>query len=90
MSEAKEEVITEIESLLEHESKIVLYNDDVNSFDHVIDCLVKYCGMSSGQAQEYANIVHENGKAVVKNGTYRELVPVCTALLDNHLSADIE
>jgi ATP-dependent Clp protease adaptor protein ClpS len=90
MSETSEETIVNMETLLNSESKLVLYNDDVNSFDHVIDCLVKYCSLNSGQAQEYANIIHENGKAVVKTGTYVELVPICKALLDNNLSAEIE
>lgn len=69
---------------------IILYNDDVNSFEHVIECLMKYCDHGYEQAGQCASIVHHNGKCDVKHGTYEELRPIYEALLDNHLSAKIE
>ena len=69
---------------------IVLYNDDINSFEHVIDCLIKYCKHMPEQAEQCAMIVHSKGKYPVKHGDYDTLRPIYEALLDNHLSAKIE
>lgn len=74
----------------EESKAIVLYNDDVNTFQHVIDCLVKYCGHQSMQAEQCALIVHHNGRCSVKEGDYEKLEPICKALLDNQLQAKIE
>ena len=79
-----------ISELNNKENSIVLYNDDVNSFDHVINSLCKYCDHDSVQAEQCAWIVHNNGKCLVKRGSFDELKPICTALTDNGLSAQIE
>lgn len=81
------EVLT-LEEVIEPR-QLVLFNDDVNTFDHVINMLVKYCKHEPEQAEQCAYIVHYNGKCDVKNGSYEELEPVCTALLDAGLSAEI-
>ncbi len=70
--------------------EIVLYNDDVNTFDHVIDCLMKYCKHNAQQAEQCALLVHTKGKCVVKSGDYSTLQPLCEALCENGLSAQIE
>jgi len=70
--------------------QIVLYNDDVNTFEHVINCLMKYCEHEMHQAEQCAMIVHYNGKCGVKSGSYEELKPICEALLEKGLSAKIE
>jgi ATP-dependent Clp protease adaptor protein ClpS len=72
------------------ESSLILYNDDFNTFDHVINCLVRICKHSPEAAEQCAYIVHYNGKCAVKHGSYEELEPRCTALLDQGLSATIE
>lgn len=69
--------------------EIILHNDDVNTFDHVIDCLVEICGHDPIQAEQCAWIVHHNGKCSVKRGTLDQLEPRCTALQDRGLSAII-
>ena len=69
---------------------IILYNDDFNTFDHVISCLVQICNHEVIQAEQCAWIVHTNGKCIVKTGEYKELEPLCTSLLDKGLSAIIE
>jgi ATP-dependent Clp protease adaptor protein ClpS len=69
---------------------IILYNDDVNTFEHVIEMLMVYCDHQPEQAEQCAYIVHHVGKCSVKNGRYDELTPVCSALLDQGLSAQIE
>ena len=69
--------------------QIILYNDDVNTFQHVIETLVKVCKHTYQQAEQCAYIVHFSGKCVVKTGSLDELVPICSALLDAGLSAEI-
>ena len=81
---------TEDISVLEsRKHEIILYNDDVNTFDHVIECLVKICEHTYIQAEQCAYIVHYSGKCVVKTGLLEELVPKCTALLEAGLSAEV-
>ncbi len=70
--------------------EIILHNDDVNTFDHVIESLMEVCGHDPIQAEQCAWIVHYNGKCSVKRGTFDQLEPRCTALQDRGLSADIE
>ncbi|MBS1650377.1 MAG: ATP-dependent Clp protease adaptor ClpS [Bacteroidetes bacterium] len=69
---------------------LVLYNDDVNTFDHVINCLIKYCKHEVEQADQCAHIVHFKGKCAIKSGSFNSLRPICEALLENKLSAKIE
>ena len=69
---------------------IILYNDDFNTFDHVISCLVQICNHEVIQAEQCSWIVHTNGKCIVKTGEYKELEPLCTLLLEKGLSAIIE
>ncbi len=74
----------------ENLNEIILYNDDYNSFDHVIDCLVTYCEHDPLQAEQCALLVHYKGKCSVKMGTMKELKPICETLLEKGLSAVIE
>jgi ATP-dependent Clp protease adaptor protein ClpS len=69
--------------------EIVIFNDDYNTFMHVIECLVKYCKHESLQAQQCAFIIHHNGKCSVKTGTYEKLLPIVSVLLEKGLSAEI-
>ena len=71
------------------QNEIVLYNDDVNTFDHVIDTLIDVCQHTSEQAEQCAIIVHHKGKCTVKTGIYKELEPRCSKLLQEGLSAEI-
>lgn len=69
--------------------EIILYNDDVNTFDWVIESLIIVCEHTAEQAEQCSLIVHNNGKCSVKTGTYSELEPRCTNLLERGLSAEI-
>ena len=69
---------------------LVLYNDEHNTFDHVIEMLVSVCGHDSTQAEQCALLVHFKGKCTVLSGTYDELEPKCTKLLNADLTAEIE
>jgi ATP-dependent Clp protease adaptor protein ClpS len=82
-------LVEELEKLVD-EREIILFNDDVNTFDHVIDSLVKYCKHEPVQAEQCAYIVHYNGKCGVKKGHYNKLRPICEALLEKGLSAEIQ
>lgn len=70
-------------------NEIIVYNDDVNTFDHVIDTLVRVCDHTPIQAEQCSLIVHYNGKCTVKTGEYDKLKIQCTGLLDAGLSAEI-
>jgi len=74
---------------LERENQIVLYNDDVNTFDHVIDTLIYACEHTPEQAEQCSIIVHYKGKCTVKTGSFPDLEPRCHMLLDAGLSAEI-
>lgn len=86
--EYQEELLLDVE--LEEGWAIILYNDDFNTFEWVIECLVKYCNHDSMQAEQCAWIVHTKGKCSVKTGDFSVLLPVCNALCDSGLSAKLE
>lgn len=69
---------------------LVLYNDEINTFDFVIESLVKVCGHDLIQAEQCTLLVHYKGKCAVKSGTYKELNPLRQALSERGLSATIE
>jgi ATP-dependent Clp protease adaptor protein ClpS len=87
--EKEEEDVLLLEDDIE-ESKVVLYNDDVNSFDWVIECLVEICEHDYLQAEQCAILVHFKGKAIVKSGSQEKMKSICQALCDRELSAIIE
>jgi len=70
-------------------NEIVLYNDVVNTFDHVIEMLINTCEHTSEQAEQCAIIVHYKGKCTVKTGELKDLKPRCSKLLHAGLSAEI-
>lgn len=86
--ETQEEVVS-LEKILDQHDLIV-YNDDVNTFDHVIESLIKVCRHDTIQAEQCTYIIHYSGKCQVKSGTFEKLEPMCTALLDRGISAVIE
>jgi len=79
-----------VKELIEPSKAIILWNDDVNSFEHVIICLVKYCKHTLEQAEQCAMIVHSNGKCSVKSGDYKKLKPISETLQEEGLSTTIE
>lgn len=70
-------------------NEIIVYNDDVNTFDHVIETLMRVCEHTPEQAEQCSLIVHYNGKCTVKTGPIKKLKPQCTQLLEAGLSAEI-
>ncbi len=76
--------------LLDEEKSLLLLNDDVNTFDYVIETLMKVCGHTLEQAETCAMITHYKGKCTVKSGSYEELEPYYISLLNHHLYAKIQ
>ena len=83
-----EEIIEKIENV--DLKELMLFNDDVNTFQHVIDMLCKYCDHDAIQAEQCAWIVHSRGKCQVKSGKLSDLRKRLRALTQNGLSAQIE
>lgn len=71
------------------QNEIVLFNDDVNTFDHVIDTLIYACDHVPEQAEQCAILVHYKGKCTVKTGSYDDLKPRCSMLLQAGLNAEL-
>lgn len=66
--------------------ELILFNDDVNSFDYVIDSLIEVCGHAPEQAEQCTLVAHLKGKCGVKTGTLDELSPMNNALNSRGLS----
>lgn len=79
----------EVVEKLVDERNLVVFNDDFNTFDHVIESLIKVCKHDVIQAEQCTYIVHYSGKCEVKKGTYEELELMCTGLLDRGITAEI-
>jgi ATP-dependent Clp protease adaptor protein ClpS len=80
------DLLTEVESPY----SLVVWNDEVNSFDWVIQTLVEICKHSTEQAEQCAMIIHTQGKYAVKQGTYDDLKPMCDAITERGIGATIE
>lgn len=70
--------------------QLVVWNDEVNSFDWVITTLVEVCGHSTEQAEQCAMIIHTKGKYGVKDGSYEHLKPMCDAITERGIGATVE
>ena len=79
-----------LEEVTDKEKSLVLYNDDQNTFDWVIESLMKVCNHDPLQAEQCSLIVHYHGKCAVKDGSYDRLRPMKEALSDRGLSVTIE
>lgn len=69
---------------------LIIYNDDVNTFEFVIESIIKICEHSSIQAEQCTWIIHHNGKCSVKRGGIDKLLPMAEAFLERGISAVIE
>jgi ATP-dependent Clp protease adaptor protein ClpS len=71
-------------------AQLIVYNDDYNTFDWVIQCFMEVCEHTEEQSEQLSLIVHFKGKATVKTGSFEQLKPMKDALIDRGLSAVIE
>ncbi|MBE2289265.1 MAG: ATP-dependent Clp protease adaptor ClpS [Chitinophagaceae bacterium] len=86
--QTQEVEITDV--LTEELHNLIVWNDDVNTFDWVITSLVDICGHDSLQAEQCALIIHHKGKCSVKKGSFTELRPKAEALIDRGIQATID
>jgi ATP-dependent Clp protease adaptor protein ClpS len=70
--------------------QLLVWNDDVNTFDWVIDTLIQICGHSKEQAEQCAMLIHYKGKYAVRKDSYETLKPECDAINDRNINATIE
>lgn len=82
------EVVTEV--MEQPPCQLIVWNDEVNTFDWVIQTLIEICRHSPEQAEQCAYLIHYGGKHAVKNGAYEDLKPACEAILDRGIQATIE
>jgi ATP-dependent Clp protease adaptor protein ClpS len=69
---------------------LVVWNDEVNTFEWVIETLMEVCGHSNEQAEQCAYLIHHQGKYAVKNGEYELLKQYCDAITERGIGATIE
>ena len=74
---------------VEKDSELIVFNDEVNTFDHVINTLIMVCKHSSEQAQQCTLIIHFKGKCTVKTGPIEKLKSACQGILDAGIQAEI-
>jgi ATP-dependent Clp protease adaptor protein ClpS len=90
MSYQEKEDFALLEAVItEDEKDLVVYNDDFNTFDHVINTLVKVCKHSAEQAEQCAYIIHYRGKCAVKKGVFEELHPMKDSICEAGIDAKI-
>ncbi len=88
IEKVKEEIL--LDELVDINNEIVLYNDDVNTFDHVIETLIRVCNHTAEQAEQCSYFIHYKGKYAVKQGSYDELKPLCDAITERGIGATVE
>jgi len=74
---------------VQKDNELVVFNDEVNTFDHVINTLIRVCKHSSEQAQQCTLIIHFKGKCTVKTGPIEKLKSACQGILDAGIKAEI-
>lgn len=80
------DVLTEVEALC----SLIVWNDEVNTFEWVIETLIEVCGHSENQAEQCSMIIHTKGKYAVKHDSYDTLKPMCDAITERGIGATIE
>lgn len=78
------------EEILSNINEIILFNDDFNTFDFVIDTLIDVCEHEPEQAEQCAMIVHYKGKCSVKSGNLYDLKPIFTEMSNRNLTVEIK
>jgi ATP-dependent Clp protease adaptor protein ClpS len=85
-----EEEVDVLEEVVEVEQyDLVVYNDEVNTFDFVIETLIDVCGHSAEQAEQCTLLIHFKGKCAVKKGTFEELAPMRNDICRRGISAEV-
>jgi ATP-dependent Clp protease adaptor protein ClpS len=86
----EEQFDTDVLTATEPPFHLLVWNDDVNTFEWVIDTLIEICGHTKEQAEQCAMLIHYKGKYAVKKDSYETLKPQCEAINDRNINATIE
>lgn len=87
---AAPEFDSDVLTATESNYSLIVWNDEVNTFEWVIEALIEVCGHQQEQAEQCAMLIHTKGKYAVKNGSYDDLKPQCDAITDRKIGATIE
>lgn len=85
----EEEVVVEQQTVATELYDLVVFNDDVNTFEHVIMALIEVCGHEATQAEQCTWIIHYRGKCTVKHGSFNELAEMRNAICGRGISAEV-
>ena len=80
----------DVMTAFEEPCSLIVWNDEVNTFEWVIETLIEVCGHSQEQAEQCSYIIHFQGKYAVKEGSYEELKPMCDAITERGIGATVE
>jgi ATP-dependent Clp protease adaptor protein ClpS len=81
---------TAVDTLTEDPFHLIVWNDEVNTFEWVIETLMEVCGHSHEQAEQCAYIIHFRGKYAVKQGSFEDLSPLRDAITERGIGATVE
>jgi ATP-dependent Clp protease adaptor protein ClpS len=86
----EEQIETDVLDMLGEQFNLIVWNDDINTFDWVIKTLIDICGHEYEQAEQCAMFIHFKGKYAVKSGDFDILKPMCDAITDRGIGATVE
>jgi ATP-dependent Clp protease adaptor protein ClpS len=89
-TDSRPEEQIDVDTLTEDPCQLVVWNDEVNTFEWVIETLMAVCGHSQEQAEQCSYIIHFHGKYAVANGSFDDLKPKCEAIVDRGIGATVE
>ena len=89
-SRISDQEVTDLLTETDHQFSLIVWNDEVNTFEWVIETLIEICNHSQEQAEQCAMLIHNKGKYAVKKGSYDTLKPQCDAITDRKIGATIE
>ena len=81
---------TDVLTTVEETFNLIVWNDDVNTFEWVIETLIEVCGHNEEQAEQCAYIIHFQGKCAVRKGDYEKLKGMCDKITDRGIGATVE
>ena len=90
LTDKKEKEVIEVLEDIDEPFHLIVWNDEVNTFEWVIETLIAICGHTAEQAEQCAMLIHTKGKYAVKNGSYEILKPMCDSITDRGIGATVE
>ena len=81
---------SDIDTALATSYSLIVWNDEVNTFEWVIESLMEVCGHTHEQAEQCAMFIHHKGKYAVKSGDYDTLKPMCNSITERGIGATVE